>query len=203
MRILLFSFLLASLYSQTIGSTYLLSDYDMTNQNYSIKQMKKFCQSYSNNKFTDEQIKIIYNSCKQYTIHPLVVFTKLEQENSLTQNKNTNRYEKRISRALAYGLYIKEYRPDGSWYCPNLGFELQITNSVRIIRKFFNAYVPGTQMSQLQDKGILIPQNAATWTLYRFCPVYGEYLNCGTPCTGNYLFQYFFYSFKTNWEALR
>ncbi len=194
----------SSIYCSTnINPNYLISSYDFTNQNYTYKDVTNFFKSYKDNRFTEYEMQFLYDKCIEYKINILVLSTKLEQENCLVRNSYIENYEKRMKRAMAYGLYYKKKNENGKMYCPYLGFEKQIELGLTLLTNAFYRWSPGKKITLIQNLGSVTPRNAPTYALYTYCPVYGEYDNMGFKCVGNKLFEEIFNIFKTRWSKTK
>lgn len=143
----------------------------------------------SNSTITKEDLKFICKVCKKYKISPLVILAKLEQEQSLI---SANRLQSK-NNALGYGSYYKFIT--GKNIAPT--FEHQVVLAVKFLREKFNEWKPNSKVEYKQNLGFVIPKNAATYALYKYCPVYREYLNVdGSISHGNILFEKIFNKFK-------
>ena len=183
---------------------YLISDAEFTNSNWTRKQVVSFLKSWKYNKLSRSDIDTICYAAKTNKIHPIIILTKMEQEQSMVRNMCPNAkslYNKRHRRAMAYGLSIKKYIK-GKKYYPHEGYYKQVTRGTKCLRKFFDLYKKGITHPINYGKNKAYPKNAATYSLYVYCPFYGLYDNHGVKCRGNVLFITLYKQFKERWNLL-
>lgn len=154
----------AGQYRTSYGREYLCSDEWFTNTgSVDFNTLCVLIHSFRNNRFKERDIQIIWAAAQRYGINPLVILCKLEQEQSLVANNNTNRYEYRLARAMGYGIYVKD----------NYGFERQVFRGTACLKRRMAEYRDGVIL-QIAPEPSVKPANAATYALYRYCPHYGE-----------------------------
>jgi hypothetical protein len=184
--------------------THMISNAEFTNQNWTHEQVTKFVKHWKNNKLHKWDIKVICDAARKHRIHPLVVLTKMEQEQSMIRNYSPgskNSYRKRYIRAMAYGLSIKRI-VKGKKYYPHEGYYKQVTRGTKCLRKFYDKYEDGMNHPINYNKEFVYPENAATYSLYVYCPFYGLYSNHGITCRGNELFIVIYKEFKGVWNEV-
>ena len=165
----------------------LIINHDFRNMNYKWKDMKKFFKKYKKNKLTDSQIYYIYAISKKFKINYLVIATKLEQESGVIRNVNTKNYAWRLMRCMGYGLRYK-YKKKGKIHYTYGGFRTQVYYGTRLLRYYYIRWKYGKRIKLYCNGKTIIPKNAATYSLYVYCPYYGKYNNCGRKNIGNKLF---------------
>jgi hypothetical protein len=192
---------------ETYTTNFLISDYDFTNQKITYERLTNFIKIFPKTPITKDKLKHLYTQSTNYKINPIVILAKLEQENGLINNgRGTNGLVLRLKRAMGYGLFVYKKDKNGNKYRPSLGYSNQISGSCSFFREKFNEWKPKTVIEQLQNLGKITPKNASTYSLYRYCPVYGKYQNYGFNgntyqktsfyCVGNMNFSKIFYKFK-------
>lgn len=164
---------------QTITNTapdFLISDADFT-QSYKSTIRDKF--RIYKNRLTVKDWQDIFEVTLKYQMNPLVLLTKLEQEQSLITDGSPVNYSIRYNKACGvHGTKTKYLE----------GFKSQLDGCCRILRRHFNAWKPGKPVLLASGEGVVIPSNAATYALYVYTPHYGKYDNGGVPNIGNQLF---------------
>jgi len=149
---------------------------------------------------TDSEINLIYDTGRDFKINPLVLLMKMEQESGLLRNNmGTNKYYIRKFRACGFGLYISsKTNRDGYTLGTNAsgkvayyrygGFKTQITECAELLRKHFNAWSKSTpvMIKDFNPTGWeYYVKNASTYTLFRYCPYYGDFYNGKFKNVGN------------------
>jgi len=166
--------------------------------NFDIKMLvkvPKLLKLYKRNKLTVKDLNIMKEACERYNINPLVLITKMEQEQGLISNKYNKRYSYETRYAKACGVHGKK-KNGFDW-----GFKNQVNSACRILRRLYDSYVEGKVLVLSSREGIVYPKNAATWALYRYCPHYGAYDNSGVPNVGNKIFEMIIKRFRKQlWE---
>jgi hypothetical protein len=170
----------------------LITDFQFTNQNYSLNKIHRFIKKFPNNKFTDKQVYFINWQCRAWTINPLPVLATMEKETSIISvPDNVNSYKWREHRAMGYGL-INSTRSNGKKYYKYGFFDIQIHQGVRILRKLFDEYIINYKLKIDDGKKVVTLKNASTYALYRY-----------TPYTkGNEDFKKIYLKFKNIWNSI-
>lgn len=117
------------------------SDYEFTNQNYTINNIKSFLKKFPKNKLTDEQVWFGYYQCRAYSIHPLIWFSTMEKEVGIVscitnEWKDYRKYKWREHRCMGYGL-INSTRIKGKKYYKYGFYEVQVHQGIKGYRKLF------------------------------------------------------------------
>ena len=187
------------------GQTFLMSDYDLTNQNYTMGRVYRFCKSYKNNPLDYGEIVTIVRYCHIYKLHPIPVLAKLQLESDLVVRASTNKTIAYLKyRAMGYGLF-KNFRRDGKKFYTYGGYQIQVYFALKTIRKLFDEYRPGLKVNVL-EKGIkIVPDNAATYALYRYTPFYDQHniYNWKIKAIGNRGYIKIYKSFMKKWEGIK
>lgn len=177
---------------------FLISDHEFTNQDFNFEQTKKFIKQFKKNKYSTNQVYTIYEAARYYKINVLVVLSKIQQESGTVKNYNTNRYAWRMNRAMSYGMYIKE-TIKGRRYYKYAGFEAQIWNGAQALRVYYNNWRPGEKITLKNNDDIIIPHNAATYSLYCYTPFYGVHNTYNRQAAGNIIFLKIYQNLKSLW----
>lgn len=181
---------------QNFSRELLLSDNDFINQNFTYIQTKKFFNSFPNNKLTDGQIRLIYDECKKNRISILVVSAKLEQEGSIVRNDSPLPYNQRLNRCMGAKLTVIK-----NGKCPYENFESQIKIGINTLRKHYNTSSKYIMLDFGQ--GLVLPKNNATYSLYKYCPIYDEYdVGNGKLYIGNRIFIKLYFIMDNQWEKV-
>lgn len=186
--------------TKDVKMTKLIENEQFTNSTWSHKTVSKLIRSYGNRKITDNNINLICEYCKRYSIHPLIVLAKAEQENALITSYIGN-YSRKKFRAMAYGLSISKY-VNGKKVYKYGGFTNQVTNSIKLLRKAYDKWNPSKSHKINFGTKTIVPENAATYSLYVYCPFYGNYLNYGNPNKGNEIFVSIYKKFSKRWNKI-
>jgi len=102
---------------------------------------------------------------------------------------------------MAYGLSWKK-KINGKTVYTHGGFYRQVSRGTKCLRKWFDHWTTGKKIKVNFNRQIVTPKNAATYSLYVYCPFYGGYLNYGKPCLGNIIFEDIYAKFKARWDKL-
>ena len=183
-----------------LGSeNFLISDSDFTNCDITTEDLypllKKGTIIYK------EDLKSIVKAAKEFRISPLVLCVKVEQEQGLftivlTKN-NKSRLERAKRRATGYASYYNWKRRKKGLPPKFETFYEQIRGCAKLLRKHFNLYKKSIRAPYKPNAilpkghpGYAKPQNASTYALYRYCPVYDAYWNDNkTKGYGNITFE--------------
>lgn len=198
MRILLL------LFSIAFSQEYIVSDYDYTNQEYTFKQVLSFVKSYPNNKLTYSDVEVVYRWCVVYEINIIMAFAVMQKESDLLWNNSKEKYDWRKSRAFGYGL-AKNFRRDGLKFYRYGGYEIQTYFAIKTMRKLFDEWEEGMEKEVLDLGKNIIPDNAGTYSLYRYCPFFGEhnFYNWDKPAIGNKAFEVLLPKLKEKFKEVR
>ena len=101
---------------------------------------------------------------------------------------------------MGYGLTITK-RENGERVYVFGGFESQVHYAVKSLSEFAKEY-KGQKIKLLCKNQTITCTNASTYALYRYCPYYGKYKNCGYDNVGNKLFVIIFSLQKSVWNKI-
>jgi len=105
---------------------------------------------------------MVVESAKEYTINPLVLLARAQVEKGALSK--TKLSEKQLKELMGYGI------PDsGVRQKKTLGFENQISNAARILRKHFDNF-NGDSIHVNYETEFVKPDNAASHSLLRYTP---------------------------------
>lgn len=149
--------------TEKYGRSYLVSDKWFTNTRVDFDAVCRMISAFENTRLTTNDVRTIFDAAIKYGINPLIIVAKLEQEQSLVINANTNCYDYRLARAMGYGIYNRD----------NWGFQKQVTRASYCLGRRLTEWEPGVHVV-LQPESPVVPSNAATYSLYRYCPHYGK-----------------------------
>lgn len=222
--IIIFIFLLVNLFSDIVYSTYnekaiknikpinekeihkygslIITDKDFINTNFKLEDVIIFIRKvFPNNKFSDEEIGLIFNAAKKNNISVLFLMVKIESESSLMSNVNVPEelYEKRKNWCLGAAMYYTIKTNEGKIIKPWKGFENQINKGARCLRYWYDYYEPGKSVLINLNKVRIHPKNAATYALYKYTPFYSTFMENGALCDGNELVRILMNNYKLLW----
>jgi hypothetical protein len=156
-------------------------------------------------RFTLNDTKTIIYWSYVSKINILVMLAKLQQEQGLIELANNLDYEKRYNQAMGCRLYSYH---TGKRRIKYYGFTNQIEWGSKILRWYFEDFEYGNEI-RLEDGNInnksmrVWSQNAATYSLYMYCPSFGVVSNHpwtkGREFTGNSIFAKKFEDYKKMW----
>lgn len=175
MKIRIFIILILLITILNASETFIISDYDYINQDYTFQETWKFVKSYKNKVLTYDNVEIIYRYCVVYQINILIVLSRLQFEsNLLINNENEKSIRWLKHRAMGYGLYL-HIRRDGLKFYKYGGFDIQVYKGIELMRKAFDRW-DNTKKIFIKDLKIKVkPINAGTYALYYYTPFYGEH----------------------------
>ena len=160
------------------AKTFLISDFDYTNNTIDFTRLYRFVKSFTN-RLTYSDIEVIYRHSVIFKINPVLMLARMQQESDLLfENAKGNRHTWRKYRAMGYGLY-KNFRAGGKKFYVYGGYELQVYFAARTMRKLFDEYRPGVKKKILDTGETIKPENAGTYGLYRYLPFYGKHNKYG------------------------
>jgi hypothetical protein len=184
--------------------TYILSDYDYTNQDYTFQQVWRFVKSYKNTALNYDDVETIVRYCHVFKISPILALGRLQFESDLLVMSQKHKSIKWLKhRAMGYGLYI-HIRRDGVKMYKWGGFDIQAYKGIELMRKAFDRY-DGTKIVQVKDlKRKVKPKNAATYAMYYYTPFYGRHniYDWKNPAIGVSAFETLIPSLKKRWKLI-
>jgi len=184
------------------GQEYLISDYEFTNQNYTMQGVYKFCKSFKNNPLSYDDVEIIVRYCHLYTINPLPILIKMQMESDLLERNLTNKTVRYLKiRAMGYGM-AHNFRLGGLKHYEYGGYQIQIFHAIKRMREFLEEWEPGMKKYVIDLKKDIIPANASSYALYRYTPFYGKHneYNWKYDAIGNMAFSSLFRKYKMGWD---
>lgn len=192
------------------SETFVISDYDMTNQNFSLQATKKFVKSFSNNRLNENNIEIIVRHCYIYKLHPVFVLTKMQIESDLLVGSSPYTNVTWLkNRAMGYGLRkkVKETEmgiKNGAWFYIYGGFDLQVYFACKLLRESFDSWKPKMKKEVIDLKKWVIPDNAGTYANYVYTPFYGKHNEYGWKVApiGIKIFETIYPTFKDKWNEI-
>lgn len=166
---------------------HLISDYDFTNQDFTYVRILFFVNSFSNNRLTEGEVKWIVSRCRYYGVNAWVVLVQLQKESSLIGNLARLDYDVRKGRAMGYSCATVGTNAKGYNIGKYHDFYLQVDLGIRTLRKWFDHYtnVRGRPIMVYSSEKKIVPQNAATYSLYKYTPFYGKAFIYGRTSVGN------------------
>jgi hypothetical protein len=156
--------------------------------------VETICSSYPNNKLTRYHKKIIAGSSIHYTLHPVLLLSKMEAEHSLITecvNLCGFTYQHRLDICMGYGLSAFTKDSTGNNVYKYGGYYTQVTGSAYTLKYWFDRWKPGMKIKicvRYNTYEYIVPENAATFALYKYTPHYAEFLNDGHKNMGNAIF---------------
>jgi len=165
---ILFFLLSLPIYSQQ----FIISDYDLTNQDWTWDQYDDFYSNFPGNRFSRYDKLIIYQNCRMFTINYKAVLAKLHCENDLLKNNSgPGNHEFRKYTAMGYGGdNLKNY--NGIRVYKYGGFSLQMYLSLKKLSEKFRQFTNGVSVPVKCKDFRVQPDNAASYALYRYTPFY-------------------------------
>ena len=189
-KIIMGVLLISSLFCQSL----IIDDYSFTNQNWTARDFDRFCTNMLINwLYKWDKDYIIYN-CRKYKIHPLIIFTKMQQEQGLLYNPFREKCRKLLSICTGYAVhneYPKHLRTFGN----------QIAGACRVLRKAFDRYKPGIIKRVYCVNQCIRPENAATYSLYSYTPYWQKFKRGKLTYSGNIIFKHIYDALKEKWDS--
>jgi len=185
----------------TLQKNKLISDYAFTNQKFTLEQVYAFFKLYPKNKLTKDERKLIFTTCRKYKINFLAVAATIEKEASLIRNRTSFDYDLRHRRVMGFGCYIKKI-VNGVEVRPFEGYNTQIEKGIKGLRRHFDRYKEGIEVSVLSYEKTIKPRNASTYALYLYTPFYGEAVAFGHKTVGNRRFMSLWYTLNRDWRKI-
>lgn len=192
--IMVLCFVLGVFAGRCSAQEFLISDFDFTNQEFTYSQTHEFITSFKNNIYTPKETKIIFNNARKKVINIIAFLAKIQMESGTIKRLNTDRYKWRMSRVMAFGMYIKE---NGEY--KYLGFEIQIDKGSAALRDYFNIWEKGKRVKLRNNNVIIIPLNASSYSLFCYTPFFGEHNMYNRHAAGNSIFMKIFEDYKNKW----
>ncbi len=183
--------------------SYLISDEDFTNQNFNSKDVINFVRvNFPKCPLTDLELKCTTHYAFVEKINVVVLLAKQQQEQSLIEDNVGTDILSRKNQAMGcrlYSFYTGKQRLQ-FW-----GYYNQIKYGAHILHDNFVDFEYGNEIN-LEDTKIkkVWPQNAATWSLYVYCPSFGRvdshpWMTKGKSFIGNRVFGEVFERYKKAW----
>ena len=118
--------------------TFVISDYDYTNQDYTFQQIWKLNKSFKKSALNYDNVETIVRYCTVYTINPIIVLARLQFESDLLYRAVPKLSLKWLKhRAMGYRL-IYSIRRDGIKMYKYGGFDIQVYKGIELMRKYFD-----------------------------------------------------------------
>lgn len=202
MKFLVLVFCTCFLHSYTLSE--LISDYYFTNQKFNYKEVKEFLNEFKKCKLDEGEINWITTCSYKNQLHPLIIITKLQQESDIIENGTKIPQEEKWLKAMGCRLYSSYTKKKREKYW---GFFNQVYWGAIILRYNFEDFEYGNEIVFLYGKEKntkVYPVNSATYSIYQYCPAYGEYTSpdTGNFTIGNKLFADIYNKYKIIWEKL-
>lgn len=150
----------------------------------------KICKAYPKNKFTPYHCRLISETSIRYKEHPVLILGKIEAEQSLIRecaNLGKESWDFRMAKCMGYGLDRYKILPNGTKKYKYKGFETQVIHGAYTLRYWYDKWNPSTEIEielRWGKKVKIVPENAATYALYQYTPMYGSFNNEGYLNTG-------------------
>ena len=189
------------------SKTFLISDHDYTNQNFTRVQTIYFINSFKKNRMSLSDKVAIYRNAKFYRINVLAILARMQCETDIVELDRTDTiksYPWRYNMAMSYGILPKyRKRIDGSTYYLYYGYQVQLRMGVRLMRKAFDQFDHERDIKLYCIDEVISPINAATYANYIYNPYYGVHKKFkGKKLAGNVIFRYKFLDYKERWREI-